>query len=433
MRNVLRYGSLGLAATLLISACTPAMTAPPAEGPAAPTPLAPAAGEFPEDLAPEFPSDVQPLQLAPEAPQPPLTVNDQRLVLPTGGNVSLDQLYQDLPASIPQDEASEWLGPMPGAIPQGFGQPGAIGPGALGPGGYGAFPGAIPELLTYNALARCLYFRYLNFYIPYYLVGNAYYPYAYSPYYNPGLRGLYAYPIFYGYGDYCYPYTFLSSSYRYGYPDWEYYWPLYRSRFTHHYDDDFRSYRRHWGRREFHGWLDNRRRDRNHENWRERAREHRRGDRPGNHGNRPGPDWNDRPGNHGNRPGPDWNDRPGNHGNRPGPDWNDRPGNHGNRPGPDGNDRPGKHDRPDRDGGKRDGDRPNRGGESHKQRGDEHRGKGSDGERKYSRGEGQQVRRGGEQQARQHERRDREPRVARGNHESRKGGDRGGRGDRRRG
>jgi hypothetical protein len=420
MQKVLRYGSLGLAATLLISACTPAMTTPPTDAPTGP--LAPAAGEtFSEDFAPDFPSDVQPLQTAPQAPQPPVATNDQGLVLPTGGNVSLDQLYQDLPSSIPQDEASEWLSPMPGAIPQGFGQgfPGGFGPDALGPGGYGAFPGAIPELLTYNALARCLYFRYLNFYIPYFLVGNAYYPYAYSPYYNAALRGLYAYPIFYAYNNYCYPYTFVSSRYRYGYLDWEYYWPTYRSRHHHRYDDDFRSYRRHWSPRYFQGWLESRRGDRNHDNWRERARQHRgdrydRNDRPGNHpGNRPGGDRNDRPDyNQGNRPDRhdrnDRNDHPGRpdyqQGKRPGQNDHDRPGyNQGRRQGGEGNEHPGKNrqdrarqggDGDDREGRSRgDGDRPDRPKNQVRQ----HQGEG----RQVKRGgERQNARRGGEKQAR---------------------------------
>ncbi len=429
MQKVLRYGSLGLAATLLISACTPAMTTPPTDGPA--HPLAPFAGEaFPEDLAPAFPGDVQPLQTAPQAPQPPLSVNERGLVLPTGGNVSLDQLYEDLPSSIPQEEAGDWLSPMPGAIPEGFGQgvPGGIGPDSFGPGGYGAYPGIIPDLLTYNALARCMYFRYMNFWVPYFLVGNCYYPYAYSPYYNAALSGLYAYPLFYSYGDYCYPYYFLSSRYRYGYLDWEYYWPTYRSKYRHRYDDDFRHYRGRWGSRHFKGWLDDRRRDRHQENWRERARDYRRdrGDRP----NRPDYNQGNRPGNqHGNRP--DWNDRPGNpQGNRPDrgdrherPDRYDRPDrpdyNQGNRPRPhQGEERPdynqGKrhrsegHERQGNEGQVREGD----GGEGRERvRGDRperdrpnRQVRRNDGENRHVRrgGEGQQARRGGGQKARDH-------------------------------
>lgn len=464
MYNVLRYGSLGLAATILITACAPAMTTPPADGPGMNGPQAPALGEALADGAvPAFPSDVTPLPTAPSAPQPPLSVNDQGLVLPTGGNVTLDQLYEDLPPSIPQDEASEWLSPMPGAIPQGFGQPlpGGIGPEAFGPMGYGAYPGIIPELLSYNALARCLYFRYLNFWIPYYLIGNAYYPYAYSPYYDARLSGLYAYPLFYDYDDYCYPYYFLSSRYRYGYLDWEYNWPGYRSKYRHSYDDDYRRYRSRWGSREFNGWLDNRRRDGKHANWRERAREYRRGNRPDHHqGNRPGnshgnrPDWNNGPG-HSPGKGPDRGSRPDRHDRN---DRNDRQDRHDRNDRQDRHDRndrkehPGRHDRGDRpnyqqgnrhDRGSAGGEvqRPSRGqggehgprqgnGRPHRSGDDDGRGRSARGGEHAERGPvasrparsdhggGEQVRRGGQQQARQHE--------GRGQHQARQNSSRGG-------
>jgi len=417
MYNVLRYGSLGLAATILITACAPAMTTPPAEGPGMNGPQAPALGEaLADDALPAFPSDVTPLPTAPSAPQPPVSVNDQGLVLPTGGNVTLDQLYEDLPPSIPQGEASEWLSPMPGAIPQGFGQPmpGAIGPEALGPMGYGAYPGIIPDLLSYNALARCLYFRYMNFWVPYYLIGNAYYPYAYSPYYDARLSGLYAYPLFYSYGDYCYPYYFLSSRYRYGYLDWEYNWPSYRSKYRHSYDDDFRRYRNRWGSREFNGWLDNRRRDGKHANWRERAREYRRGDRPDHRqGNRPGnsqgnrPDWNKGPG-HSQGKGPDRGDRNDRYDRNDRKDRGDRK-EHAGR-----NDRNDRKDRPNYQQGNRP-DRGSAGGAVHgpgRGQGAEHgprpgngrpqRSGDDDGRGRSARG-GEHVRRGGQEQVRQHD------------------------------
>lgn len=279
MRKLLRFGSLGLAATLVISACaapTPTTTPTlPSDEPAASDVLAPneTLAELP---APAFPEDVAPLPMAPTNAQPPVTVKGNGLVLPTGGNVSLDNLYQDLPPSIPQDEASQWLGPLPGAIAEGFGGVPAPGAGVLPGGAYGAFPGVIPDLLTYNALARCLYFPYGGFYVPYYLVGGAYYPYTYSPYYDTLYSGYYAYPLFYGYGGYCYPYTFLASNYWYGFADWEYYWPLYRSRYSHHrYRDDYDAFERRGGSRHFKGWISKRG---GNDNWRERYRSNRRDD-----------------------------------------------------------------------------------------------------------------------------------------------------------
>lgn len=287
MRKLLRFGSLGLAATLLISACAaPTPSTPPAlpsEEPAANDVLAPSQGLDPNETlaelpAPVFPESVAPLPMAPPAPQPPVTVKGNGLFLPTGGNVNMENLYQDLPPSIPQDEAADWLGPLPGAIPEGFGGVPAPAPGFLGGGAYGAFPGVIPDLLTYNALARCLYFPYGGFYVPYYLVGGAYYPYTYSPYYDTLYSGYYAYPLFYGYGGYCYPYTFLSSNYWYGYADWEYFWPSYRTRFSHHrYRDDFDAFERRGGSRHFRGWISKRHREGGNENWRERFRSNRRG------------------------------------------------------------------------------------------------------------------------------------------------------------
>ncbi len=405
MQKVLRFGSLGLAATIMIAACVPAATVPPSPSPGNPAMqdlLQPAAGE--EDVDPAFPSDVQPLQTAPSAPQPPVTVKDQGLVLPSGESLTMDRLYQDLPPSIPQDEASQWLAPMPGAVPQGFGQPLTGAPGPLGPDGYGAFPGAIPDLLTYNALARCLYFRYQNFYVPYFLVGNAYFPYAYSPYYDDALRGLYAYPLFYGYGNYCYPYTFLSSRYRYGYLDWEYYWPSYRSRYSHRrYQDDFRSYRRNWNSGNFRGWLTERRRDRASDGWRERFRSNRK-DQP--HGGRPNMGPGERP--HGDRPNMGHGERP--HGDLPNMGQGEHPRadrprvEKGERPsrGQDGSEWKGRHgdgERPDVQRPER-RERPVRTGESKQHRGEEYRGKG-----RHAAGERGEIReRHGEQQASRGER-----------------------------
>jgi|GEM_PF-3414713 len=516
MQKVLRYGSLGLAATLMISACAPAMTTPPTDESSQPVPSAPPAGQaFADNFAPAFPSDVTPLKTAPAAPQPPVSIKDQRLVLPTGANVSLDQLDEDLPPSIPQGEAGDWLSPMPGAIADGYGGgpggmgpgpigPGGIGPGPIGPGGFGpggfgpgvgpggfgpgpigpdffgpggfgAFPGVFPDLLTYNALARCLFYPYKSFWVPYLLVGDCYFPYAYSPFYDDALSGCFAYPLFYDDGDLCYPYTFLSSRYRYGYADWEYNWPSYRSKHNRRYDDDFRRHRNRWGSREFEGWLDNRRRDRKQDNWRERAREHRRdnrpayhdGKRPGNqhgnpHGNRPDRkdrdhrnDWehrNVRP-DHQNRPDYPQGQRP-DHQNRPDypqgqrPDRQNRPDyqqgqrpDHQNRPDyqqgqrPDRNPvvMPGQHPgvgqgpvRDDRQGnGRQYGDdgrgRSNRGGENVER----DRGQRQERQVRYERGEGQNVRRGGQPQARPNESRGRQQQVHR--NESR-GGQKQGRG-----
>lgn len=357
MQKVLRLGSLGLAATLMISACAPAVTTPP---PATPEADAPYAGELvAEEEAPAFPEDVKPLPLTQEAPQPPVTTNEQGLILPNGGNLTLDQIYQDIPSQIPQDEASQWLSPLPGAIPQGFGTvPTAIDPAIFGAAGYVAYPGVIPALLSYNALARCLYFRYLNFWIPYYLVGNVYYPYAYSPYYDAVFAGYYAYPIFYAYGGYCYPYYFLSKRYCYGYPDWEYYWPSYRAKHRHHrYDDDFKKYRNRWNSRHLRSWLESRRRDSREQNWRERAREYRRGgqdERPGYQrpGSRPGGNVGDRGGNRGG----ERRDR----GDRRGGDTRyGRPDS--NRPNPNVGQRPDRGGRETRSGGTRQGGRQERG------------------------------------------------------------------------
>lgn len=258
MATKLRLGSLGLSATLFLVACAPATPVTPSVPDTAPAtvgPLAPADAALPPEFAgepiPEFPQDVQPLALAPNAPQPPLTVGPQGLILPNGGAVNLDNLDQELPPSIPQDQAPDYLSPMPGTVPEGFGQ--------LPPQlAEGAYPGAIPDLFTYNALARCLYYPYGSFWVPYILVNGAYYPYAYSPYYDAHLRGLYAYPLFYSYGNYCYPYTFVASTYRYGYLDWEYYWPTYRSRYRYRYHEDYGQYRRYWGMDQFQGWLNRR-------------------------------------------------------------------------------------------------------------------------------------------------------------------------------
>lgn len=265
MPSVLRLGSLGLAATVLLSACSASLPPQLPDAPAAsrgPVPRPPIEGQVMQEAMPDFPSDVQPLATVPRAPQPPVGTRDRGLILPTGGGITLDRLYEDLPPSIPQQSAHDWLSPLPGAIPQGFGQP--------VPGGIeGAYPGAIPELLAYQALARCRYYRYMNFWVPYILVGGTYYPYAYSPYYDPRLKGMCAYPVFYDYGNYCYPYYFLSLRYRYGYLDWEYHWPLYRSRYRYRYHDDVYQYRRYWSLGDFQNWLDYRsrygRKDRPHE------------------------------------------------------------------------------------------------------------------------------------------------------------------------
>ncbi|MNX18819.1 hypothetical protein D3C86_487250 [compost metagenome] len=489
MQKVLRYGSLGLAATLIISACAPAVTTPPTDESYKSVPPSPATGQaFADDFAPAFPSDVTPLQLAPKAPQPPLSVKDQRLVLPTGANVSLDQLDEDLPPSIPQGEAGDWLSPMPGAIAEGYGQPlpggpggigpgpvgpggfgpdgfgpgfgpggfgpGPIGPDFFGPGGFGAFPGVFPDLLTYNALARCLFYPYKSFWVPYLLVGDCYFPYAYSPFYDDALSGCYAYPLFYDDGDLCYPYTFLSSRYRYGYADWEYNWPSYRSKHNRRYDDDFRRYRSRWGSREFQGWLDNRQRDHKQDNWRDRAREHRRDNRPAYHdGKRPGNPRGNPQGNRPDRPDRDHrNDRdrkdrdqrnerdrdPRNvrpdRQNRPDYQQGQRPDRNpavgpGQQPGVGPGQYPGVGQgavREDRRGnGRQSADdgrgRSNRGGEQVER----DRAQRPERQVRNDRGEGQSVRRGGQQQARQNDARGRQQQVRR--NESR-GGQKQGRG-----
>lgn len=302
MATKLRLGSLGLSATLFLVACAPVAPVTPSvpdTTPATVGPLAPADAAIPPEFAgepiPEFPQDVQPLALAPSAPQPPLTVGPQGLMLPNGGAVNLDNLDQELPPSIPQDQAPDYLSPMPGNIPQGFGQ--------MPPQGTeGVFPGTFPDLFSYNALARCLYYRYQNFWVPYILVNGAYYPYGYSPYYNVGWRGYCAYPLFYSYGGYYYPYTFLTRAYRFGYLDWEYYWPTYRSRYRHRYNEDYGHYRRYWSMDHFQRWLDRRK----HGGYGKPGYGH---GRPG-HGGGGGGYSSGKPGYGGGGPGPNWNQRP---------------------------------------------------------------------------------------------------------------------------
>ncbi|HBN08079.1 MAG TPA: hypothetical protein DD435_05335 [Cyanobacteria bacterium UBA8530] len=261
MRTKNSSWSLGIAATFLLSACagpvpSPATPQEPMNPPAAidqnnvypaPTVKTPDVGST--MLPQPSTTQVSPITQTTQAPQPPSLIQNGSLSTPTGGAVSLDQMWQQLPTSIPAAQAGQYLQPMTGQLAANFG---STVPGAAP----GVYPGYMPELYNYGALSSCLYYNYNGFYVPYLLASGAYYPYVYSSLYNPLLLNACVYPLFYGYGGFIYPYYFLANDYCGGFLDDECNWPLYRSGRDFDVDNDRRH--RRWGKRDFDQWVDRR-------------------------------------------------------------------------------------------------------------------------------------------------------------------------------
>lgn len=267
MRPTQTAWSLGLAATLMLSACAqPATTAPVAppqdttmlrqNTPNAPVeqvaaPQQEQQEQQAQDTSVPEPSSqqVSPLESV-QAPPAPNMAQNGGLTGPNGSMITLDGLGGQIPACIPQPQATQYLQPITGI---------ANYPYATTPfGSQGCGQGLMPELMNYGALSHCLYYPYQGYYIPYILAGGNYYPYCYAPYYNTAWANSYIYPMFYSYGNNYYPYYLYSNDYYGGYCDWEYNWSGYRNRNDHDWDHDRQQYSNRWNNERFAGWLSRR-------------------------------------------------------------------------------------------------------------------------------------------------------------------------------
>lgn len=113
--------------------------------------------------------------------------------------------------------------------------------------------GAVPNMLNYGVYNNCLYYPYQGVWVPYTLQGNFYYPYVYASSALSSWGGYCVYPFLYQANGLYYPYFYYTNNYLYGFPDWEYNWPTFRSR---HRDDDWERLNTHRrvGTRDFDHW-----------------------------------------------------------------------------------------------------------------------------------------------------------------------------------
>lgn len=238
---------IAVASTLgLLGCAAPAPSGPPADPQANKVPAvgAPADATLLPTVVPKAFTSTQnapPVQWSTSAPAPVAQLQGPQLFLPSQPAVTLVSLRAQLPARIPLNQAPSCLQPLN----QGF----VVNTRAVVTpfeAQEGCSYGAIPDLVDYGVYQRLLYYNCASVWVPYILVDDCYYPYAYEPGFLPLWAGNCIYPFFY-YANGCYyPYFFHSQDYYYGFLDWEYDWNGFRDR---HREDDFQEIEREHVRR----------------------------------------------------------------------------------------------------------------------------------------------------------------------------------------
>lgn len=242
---------VGFAATFLVTACASTPSTSPSPIPVYQPPQGvnnDLNNSYSDDRMPmPSPTEIPIISATPNAETPvsPVQMNGQGLMDPQGMVMNPYQFGSNLPVCIPQQYANLYLQALNGCL--------------INPymGNFtareGMQYGCSPDLMNYGAFSQCMYYPYYNYYVPYILVGNYYYPYGYASCYN--YAGWYEYPWLYYYNDCYYPYSYMSHSYCYGYMDCESNWPRYRERYHHDYDSDYARSSERRGR-EFTSWRD---------------------------------------------------------------------------------------------------------------------------------------------------------------------------------
>lgn len=187
----------GLVASFVLSACTAPVNTPSPVVPNNPSDPNPSLQWREDRVETPAPADVQ----VPDASASPTMVQNGNLVGANGSTITLNQLSGQIPTSIPQAQATQYLQPLSNIAS--YPAMGAYNYGAYG---YGAYAGCAPGYTGYGAYGNYLYYPYQGYYIPYYLYGGCYYPYAYN------YAGAYVYPLYYGYMGSYYPYYFYADS-----------------------------------------------------------------------------------------------------------------------------------------------------------------------------------------------------------------------------